>query len=349
MNTPAKLVVYVSSLAVVFGAALGVGSAVGEVGTPPKASTHTGTGAHTESTTDTGSTTHAVGAADPTARPETAGHGESAGHTDSAEATKTATASPDTPGGLQVSENGYTFTPATNALKAGQPTDFSFTVTGPDGRPVTGYEVQHEKKVHFIVVSRDLNTFQHLHPEEGANGVWTVKLTLPEAGVYRAYADILPTGASAMTLGTDLFAAGDYAPKPLPAVSRTAEVDGYTVTLDGDLVPGQAGKLTLTVAKDGKPVTDVQPYLGALGHLVALRAGDLAYLHVHPEKDSLTFYAEVPSRGDYRLFLDFKHQDKVRTAAFTVKVGDATATSTTAPTTPPTAEPAEPDGHGHSH
>ena len=84
-------------------------------------------------------------------------------------------------------------------------------------------------------------------------------------------------------------------------------MDGYTVTLDGDLAPGQTSKLTLKVTKDGKPVTDLQPYLGAYGHLVALRAGDLAYLHVHPDGEpgdgkttpgpDITFYAEVPSRA----------------------------------------------------
>ena len=70
---------------------------------------------------------------------------------------------------------------------------------------------------------------------------------------------------------------------PLPAPAGIAQVvDGYQVTLAGDLVPGQASELTLTVSKDGVPVTDLQPYLAAYGHLVALRAGDLAYLHVHP-------------------------------------------------------------------
>ena len=60
-------------------------------------------------------------------------------------------------------------------------------------------------------------------------------------------------------------------------------MDGYTVTLDGDLTAGADAKLTLSVSRDGKPVTDLQPYLAAYGHLVALRDGDLAYLHVHPE------------------------------------------------------------------
>jgi hypothetical protein len=107
-----------------------------------------------------------------------------------------------------------------------------------------------------------------------------------------------------------------------------ARVDGYEVRLDGDLVAGQTSKVTLTVTKDGAPVTDLQPYLGAYGHLVALRTGDLAYLHVHPDGEpgdgktapgpAVTFYAEVPTATTYRLFLDFQHGGTVRTAEFTV-------------------------------
>jgi hypothetical protein len=99
-------------------------------------------------------------------------------------------------------------------------------------------------------------------------------------------------------------------------------VDGYTVTVDGHLVAGRTSRLTLSVAKDGTPVTDLQPYLGSYGHLVALRVGDLAYLHVHPlETDGpgpgITFDVEVPTAGAYRLFLDFQHGGTVRTASFT--------------------------------
>ncbi|MDR8407671.1 hypothetical protein MTP10_02825 [Nonomuraea sp. 3-1Str] len=312
MNAAAKLGSYVLGLAVVFGGALGVGKAVGPVGAPPADD-------HAAMTTT----------ATPTA---SEGHGQHA----------TEQVKKDTPGGLQVSENGYTLTPLTAAIKPDEPTDYRFTVTAPDGRPVTDYQVEHDKKLHFIVVSRDLTSFQHLHPEMASDGVWSVKLTLPDAGTYRAFADFAPTGGSALTLGTDVLVAGDYEPKALPEISRTAGVDGYEVTLDGELAPGQASKLTLKVSKDGKPVTDLQPYLGAYGHLVALRARDLAYLHVHPDGEpgdgktkpgpEIVFYAEVPSVGDYRLFLDFQHDGKVRTADFTVGAGGRPAIPTPTPT-----------------
>ncbi|MGW3353613.1 hypothetical protein ACWDA3_60985 [Nonomuraea rubra] len=324
MNTATKLGSYVLGLAVVFGGALGVGKAVGPVGTPP-AEDHAAMAAPTTSAS--------------------AAHGEHA----------TAQVKDDTPGGLQVSENGYTLNPLTATIKPGEPTDFRFTVTGPDGKAVTDYQIEHDKKLHLIVASRDLTTFQHVHPEMAPDGVWSVKLTLPKAGPYRAFADFAATGGTALTLGADLPVTGDYQPEALPKESRTATVDGYQVTLDGDLTPGQSSKLTLKVSKDGKPVTDLQPYLGAYGHLVALRARDLAYLHVHPDGEpgdgktkagpEIVFYAEVPSTGDYRLFLDFQHEGKVRTADLTLGAGERPQVPASEPTPTPTSH--GDDGHSH--
>ncbi|MEV4177145.1 hypothetical protein [Nonomuraea sp. NPDC049709] len=325
MNTATKLGSYVLGLAVVFGGALGVGKVVGPVGSPPAED-------------------HAAMAA-PVA---SAAHGDEHG---------VQPAENDTPGGLQVSENGYTFNPLTTTLKPDEPTDFRFAVTGPNGEPVTDYQVEHDKKLHLIVASRDLGTFRHVHPEMAPDGVWSVKLTLPSAGAYRVFADFAPTGGSALTLGADLVATGDYRPEALPEQSRTAKVDGYTVNLDGELTPGRSSKLTLKVSKDGEPVTDLQPYLGAYGHLVALRARDLAYLHVHPDGEpgdgkteagpEIVFYAEVPSTGDYRLFLDFQHEGKVRTADFTLGAGERPAIPEATPTPAPTSSGHADDGHGH--
>jgi hypothetical protein len=298
VNAPVKLGVFALGLAVIFSSALGIGNAVGATGPAPADNGH---GAH--------------------ATPSPARQ-----------------AREPVPGGLQVSQDGYTLTPETTTLTPGERAAFRFTVTGPDGRPVTDYQIAHDKKLHFIVVNRDLGDFQHLHPTETGGGVWSVPLSVPEAGTYRAFADFTPEGHEGLTLGTDLYAAGDYTPHALPATGRTAGVDGYTVELDGVLTPGSSSRLTLKVSKDGTPVTDLEPYLGAYGHLVALRAGDLAYLHVHPDGTpgdgktppgpAITFYAEAPSRGDYRLFLDFQHEGTVHTAAFTLRAGQAPTATT---------------------
>lgn len=246
--------------------------------------------------------------------------------------------------GLASTTSGYTFTPAATTIATGVARPFAFTVTGPDGRPVTAFDIEHEKRMHLVVVRRDGTAFQHVHPEMAADGTWTVPLAAPAAGSYRAFADFTPTGGDPLTLGVDLSAAGTFEPVT-PVPTRTARVDGYTVELAGELTPGATSPVTLTVTRDGTPVTDLQPYLGAYGHLVALRTGDLAYLHVHPVDSGtagpqIRFGTEVPSAGTYRLFLDFRHGDVVRTAEFTV------STSGTAPAVPQPAH-VEPPGSGH--
>ena len=263
------------------------------------------------------------------------------------------------PGGLQVADGGYRLTPISTSLSMGSTAPLTFRITGPDGDPVTDYTPTHDKDLHLIVVRRDLSGFQHLHPHMAGDGTWSVPLGVAVAGQYRIFADFQPAArAEPLTLGVDLPAAGTYEPQPLPEPSRIATVDGYTVTLAGDLKPGTASKLTLTVSRAGAPVTDLQPYLAAYGHLVALRDGDLAYLHVHPDGGpgdgrtaagpDITFYAQVPSSGAYRLFLDFQHAGTVRTAAFTAVAGDAPNPATPAPAV---SAAGQPGGHdtGHTH
>ncbi len=234
------------------------------------------------------------------------------------------------PAGLQVTEDGYRLAPLSPALGTGTPQPFRFRIVSPDGAPVTRYTTSHDRDLHLIVVRRDLSGFQHVHPTLDADGTWSVPLAVPAPGQYRVFADFQPAGrADGLTLGVDVPAPGDYRPQPLPPAERTATVDGYTVTLAGDLVPGTSSTLTLSVRRDGVPVTDLEPYLGAYGHLVVLRDGDLAYLHVHPDGapgdgrtaagPDVTFQAQVPSAGRHRLYLDFRHGGAVHTAAFTAE------------------------------
>jgi hypothetical protein len=323
MHTAAKLGVFTLGLAVAFGAALGVGQAVGPFGD---------------------------------ARPVAAGSGHG-GHGPPAPGSSAASVT--VPGGLQVAQDGYRLSPVTTSLAAGQAGEFAFRVLGPDGAPVTHYTPTHERDLHLIVVRRDLSGFQHVHPTLGGDGLWRVPLTVATPGQYRVFADFQPHGRDrALTLGVDVPAAGEYTPQPLPAAQPVTQVDGYTIWLHGELVPGTASKLTLEVSRDGRPVTDLQSYLGAYGHLVALRDGDLAYLHVHPDGQpgdgrtpagpQVSFYAEVPSAGTYRLYLDFQHGGVVHTAEFTVTAGASAAPSTgSGPAVPAPASSPTGSTHGH--
>jgi hypothetical protein len=232
-------------------------------------------------------------------------------------------AAPDPVRGLAASHDGLALALEQTELRRGRPSELRFSIVGADGQPVRDFEVEHEKRMHFIVVRRDGQGFQHLHPELGDDGVWHVELTLPAAGSYRVFADFKHDD-EAQTLAADLSVDGeaDYAPLPAPATSADTG-DGYDVRLDaGALRAGRESELRFTVTRGGEPV-ETEPYLGAGGHLVALREGDLAYLHVHPEGqgDAVSFMTEFPSEGRYRLYLQFKHEGKVHTAEFTQEVG----------------------------
>ncbi|MEK8108395.1 hypothetical protein NKG94_32190 [Micromonospora sp. M12] len=170
------------------------------------------------------------------------------------------------PGGLLVSERGYTLEPV-DAPAGG----FAFRIAGPDGRPVTRYDVAHDRKMHLIVARRDLSGFRHVHPDLAADGTWRVDTPLAGPGQWRAFADFTPTDGEPLTLGVDVTVPGELVERPLPAPATTTTVDGYTVTLAGAPQPGRTSPLTLTVSRGGQPVTDLEPYLGAYGHLVALR------------------------------------------------------------------------------
>ena len=233
------------------------------------------------------------------------------------------------PAGLSSTEDGYTLRLAQTRLDAGTQVPLRFQITDAAGTPVARYVDNHEKQLHLIVVRRDMTGFQHVHPTIDAGGTWSVPVNL-SPGDHRVFADFIPEGGKNLTLGADVHVAGRYDPQPLPAPATTATVDGFTVKLSGSPTASEPSMLTFSVTRNGKPVTDLQPYLGAYGHLVAVRASDLAYLHVHPmgePGDGVTpagpevgFHTTFPSDGDYRLFLDFKHDNVVRTAEFTVSV-----------------------------
>lgn len=314
MNTPVRLAGFAAAVAAVFGVALLVGATVGPV-SDPAGSTHD------------------------------SDHSGASGSEDSTEVS----AAEDIPGGLMTSGNGYSLALGEVNLAPGEDRELTFVINGPGGVPVTEYDVEHEKELHLIAVRRDFTGYQHIHPVLDENtGIWSADVDLTP-GTWRILTDFVPTGGEPLTLGADLAVGGEFLPAAPAVDNRIAVVGDYEVTLDGDLRAGEDATLTVTVTKDGEPVTDLQPYLGAYGHLVALRAGDLAYLHVHPDgtpDDGTTrpgpevvFHTDVPSAGRYHLYLDFRHDGVVRTAAFTLTAdgaGDAHA------------EPGVPTEHSHS-
>lgn len=294
----------------------------------------------------------------------TGGHG---GHDASAPA-QTSAAVP----GVTSAHGGYLLMPVAAPAEADRPGDLSFRILDADGQALTSFATSHERLLHLIVVRTDGTEFRHVHPTMDADGTWSLPWQWSEAGTYRIYADFVPDTdetPETITLTRTVEVAGQFTPAT-PEATNTATVDGYTVDLTGQVTAGSSSELTFTVSQDGKPVPNLEPYLGAFGHLVALRDGDLAFLHVHPEGDEPTrgdtagpdvgFVAELPTPGRYLLYLDFQVDGKVHSAPFVV---DTTATDqaghagsthanneTPADPKPDTdADPGTESGDGHGH
>ena len=231
---------------------------------------------------------------------------------------------PDPVRGLAVAENGLRLKVDQRELPRGRQAKLSFTVVGSNGEPVRDFEVEHTKRVHVIVARRDLTGFQHLHPKRDEDGRWSTDIKINSAGSYRVFADF-KRGGQNNTLAADLAVDGGLDSRAMAPVTAIANAgDGYQVKLGGGASKaGEEAELGFEVTRNGEKVA-VDDYLGAKGHLVALREGDLAYLHVHPaaagHDDAIKFATEFPSDGRYGLFLQFKHQGQVRTAAFTREV-----------------------------
>ena len=240
------------------------------------------------------------------------------------------------PTGVSLEADGYRLSPVRAPTRTGSAGTLSFRVLDAHGEPLTQYTRSHEQDLHLVVVRSDGSGYRHEHPRlDRESGTWSLPWTWDEGGTHRVYADFTPGGtpAKGVTLSRTVDVTGAYTPVA-QRPSRTDEVDGYTVTIDGELEAGTATDLSVSIERDGHPVTDVQPYLGAFGHLVALREGDLAYLHVHARGKEpgagatagpgIDFTAETPTAGRYLLYLDFRVDDEVRTATFVIDAAEET-------------------------
>ena len=208
------------------------------------------------------------------------------------------------PAGLAVEQGGYRLVQERDVFVAGRAQAYVFRILDPDGDVLRDYDVEHERRLHLIVAGRTSTAFLHLHPQQRPDGSWTVPLALPGRGSYRVFADFTTSGER-RTLGVDVVAEGAGC-----VVER--RLRPYDVELERD-----GERLVFRVDSDGRPV-EVERYLGAGGHLVVLREGDLAYVHAHAEEDELAFDVPFPSEGRYRLYLQLKVGGVVDTVQFEV-------------------------------
>jgi hypothetical protein len=208
---------------------------------------------------------------------------------------------------------------------------------------VTAFDVVHEQKMHLIVVSRDLRFFDHVHPDLSADGTFRVSYTFPYGGDFLIFTDATPSGAGQQVLSAPLHVTGPPPPggtyQPDPSGPMQGTFGDLAVSVRPEHSPLRAhedNKLVFTLMRNGQPVTDLSPWLGAMGHLVLIHEDGETFVHSHPvertdaagnplpQNGQVAFWVRFPKPGVYRFWGQFnvgKGTEKVITTDFAVRVG----------------------------
>lgn len=248
---------------------------------------------------------------------------------------------------LDVREYGLDMTTVPPSPPAGRPFQLRLIVRDLDTSAVVReFAVVHEKLYHLFVVSQDLEHYAHLHPEQENDGSFVLDLALPRAGYYKVYSDFLPAGGTPQVFGQVLVTTGfsgdlaSSAARLVPDRVLKKTIAGMSVELqlpaDG-LIAGRTETFIyrMTDARTGAPVTDLEPYLGAWGHSLALSDDTVSVVHAHPTEllpetgaatgggPVLTFKGLLPKAGGYRIWTQLKRGGTVFTVPFTVAVASS--------------------------
>lgn len=218
-----------------------------------------------------------------------------------------------------------------------------FTPRRTSDNSIAKLEIDHEKPMHLVVVSQDLNWFQHVHPILQPDGSLSLPFTFPSAGNYVLFADFTPVGGTHQTFPFPLQVTGWK--RPTVALSenlkQTWKKDDYSATVK--VTPGTPTKFVYTLKYKGKPIKDLGQYLGATGHLVAISEDTLTYVHQHasgtghvhggghdahaehaapPAKagPDVTFDVTFPKPGLYKTWAQFNHKGNLLTVDYVLRV-----------------------------
>jgi len=223
--------------------------------------------------------------------------------------------------------------------EAGKPAELRFAIRDTKTKAlVRDFDIAHTKIFHLLLASRDLSWFAHEHPEALPDGTFAITQVFPAGGEYWLYADVAPRGAGSQILGTTLKVRGT-SPRPVPLVPSALRnsIDGITATVGmaSPLPIGRSTSLTfrLTDQATGQPLTDLEPYLGAFGHLMILHQDGQTVVHSHPAEDeaglaasrrgTVVFHVRFPKPGLYKAWGQFQRAGKVVTLPFVLLVGGA--------------------------
>ena len=224
-----------------------------------------------------------------------------------------------------------------------RPVALSYTVRDAgSGEAITDLPLDHERPMHTILTSADLEDFAHIHPRAQQDGSYRVETTPPRAGTYRLYTEFVQGGEKILDRRRISVGAANNGGARLTPDLSPKTIEGTTVSLDvpGTVRAGEPVHLDFRLTREGEPVTDLDPYLGAAAHVAIVSEDGSAFAHGHGEARNAEEAAHgdedhgVPgsfgpgvradhtfgSPGLYKLWAQFESDGRVMSAPFVVEV-----------------------------
>jgi hypothetical protein len=238
-----------------------------------------------------------------------------------------------------------------SSAKTNKPVELIITVRDREASIVRDFVLNHERLMHLLLVSDDLQNFDHLHPKQNPDGSFSVRHTFQHGGNYWLYADFVPSHKIGPSIERfDLWVEGKKPShqKLKNQTYKTSKADGLMVTLEHDtpLHPNKELQLSMLVTEEqtGKPVKDLQPYLGALAHVVIISQDGSEFLHTHPLEHAMSDHGDhshskhtashqetdyqigtltqFPNSGIYKMWVQLQRNNKVVTLPFVLNVNE---------------------------
>ncbi len=215
-------------------------------------------------------------------------------------------------------------------LEKGKETSFTLSLKDKGGQPVTldGLVERHTQKIHLLVVDESLTDYHHIHPVAGKEpGTYTFSFTPLTGYSYMLYVDVKPVDGTPQMLPV-LVAGVEKCNETCvdKAVVDKAVFGGNKASLSFASKTLHAGKpargeLFLTTGDDSTPLKNLEPVMGAYGHIVGFYEGFGAVAHIHPlgkepEQDTdrgaspLSFMLHPESPGFMKVFVQLRVDGK---------------------------------------
>jgi hypothetical protein len=219
-----------------------------------------------------------------------------------------------------------------DSITANQPVTISILIKDKDNKPVKEFETVSTKKMHLVVVSKNLSYFAHIHPTFKGNGRFEITTKFPTGGDYKLIAEMTPVGASDYSIEDHWITVQGTPPASVqiePDTKLSKVIDGTKVTLSFDeKVKAKTNidmNFTLYNAASNKPIKNLKPYLGTVGHAVAIDKDVKQFMHIHPlypkgKGPKVVFMTYFPSKGVYKVWAQFNVNGHILTVPFVINV-----------------------------